>query len=67
MSQERIQKQLEEFQFTFDEADKDKNGSLTLSELCAVLKDQGFEGSWTEARVRVNRVIKCVLEWVWSV
>lgn len=65
MSHEWVQKQVEQFQFTFDQADKDKSGSLSFSEIYAVLQAQGFKGSEEEAQVRWDRAIKYGFGLVW--
>lgn len=50
MANQWIQKQLEQLLFDFDQADKDKSGSLTFPEVFSVLKSQGFKGSLTEIK-----------------
>ncbi|BFZ22030.1 hypothetical protein BsWGS_25068 [Bradybaena similaris] len=49
MSYEWAQKQVEKFQFDFDQADKDKSGTLSFPEVYDVLKNVGFKGTKEEA------------------
>jgi Ca2+-binding EF-hand superfamily protein len=51
MSAEWASQQLEKFKFSFDEADKDKSGSLSVDEVIDILRSQGFKGSQDEAKV----------------
>ena len=51
MSAEWATQQLEKFKFSFDEADRDKSGFLSLDEVIEVLKKNGFEGSKDDAKV----------------
>ncbi|CAG5119198.1 unnamed protein product, partial [Candidula unifasciata] len=51
MSFEWAQKQVEQFQFDFDQADKDKSGSLSFQEVYDVLKKVGFKGTKEEAQL----------------
>ena len=52
MSEQWAQQQVEKFSFTFDQADQDKNGSLSFTEVYNVIKSAGFRGSEEEAKVR---------------
>ena len=51
MSAEWAQQQLEKFKFSFDEADKDKSGSLSVEEVYDILNNNGFKGSKDEAKL----------------
>jgi Ca2+-binding EF-hand superfamily protein len=51
MSAEWAQQQVEKFKFDFDQADKDKSGSLSLGEVYDVLLRVGFKGTQEEAKV----------------
>ncbi|KAH9498581.1 hypothetical protein Btru_007456 [Bulinus truncatus] len=51
MSIEWAREQVEKFKFDFDEADKDKSGTLSFNEVYQVLKKVGFNGSEEEAQV----------------
>ena len=51
MSAEWASQQLEKFKFSFDEADRDKSGFLSLDEVVAVLGKNGFKGSKDDAKV----------------
>lgn len=50
MSAEWAQQQLEKFKFSFDEADKDKSGFLSVDEVVDILNNNGFKGSKDEAK-----------------
>lgn len=51
MSAEWALQQLEKFKFSFDEADRDKSGFLSLDEVVEVLNKNGFKGSKDDAKV----------------
>ena len=51
MSSEWAQRQLEQFKFSFDEADRDKSGFLSVDEVYNVITKNGFKGSKDEAKV----------------
>ena len=46
-----LKKQLSAFEEKFSAADKDKNGSLSLSEISEVLKNAGFKGTDEDFKV----------------
>jgi len=50
MSEQWAQQQVEKFSFSFDQADVDKNGSLSFTEVFNILKSVGFNGSEKEAQ-----------------
>lgn len=52
MSSEWAQQQIEQFRFTFEEADHDKSGWLSFAEVLNVLEKAGFKGTPEEAKVR---------------
>lgn len=45
------QRHLSRIEENFNQADKDKSGSLQLSEVIQVLRNSGFKGSDDEAKV----------------
>lgn len=47
------QRHLSQFQLNFDNADKDKSGSLDFKEVHNVLLESGFKGSQDESKVRL--------------
>ncbi|RUA16531.1 MAG: hypothetical protein DSY55_03970 [Clostridia bacterium] len=51
MSAEWALQQLEKFKFSFDEADRDKSGFLSLDEVVEILNKNGFKGSKDDAKV----------------
>lgn len=61
MSVEWAQQQVEKFKFDFDQADKDKSGTLSFEEVYDVLQRVGFKGSQEEAKVS-TRDFKVSLE-----
>ena len=46
-----LKRQLTAFEEKFAAADKDKNGSLSYSEICDVLRSAGFKGTDEDSRV----------------
>ena len=55
MTEAWAQSQFEKFTFDFDEADTDKSGNLSYSEVKAILEKRGWKGTEDEAKVfRVN-------------
>ncbi|XP_076452930.1 uncharacterized protein LOC143288394 [Babylonia areolata] len=50
MGAEWVQQQLEKFRFSFDEADRDKSGWLSLDEVVQVLTKHGFKGTKDQAK-----------------
>ncbi|CAL1543621.1 unnamed protein product [Lymnaea stagnalis] len=51
MSLEWAQQQVDKFKFSFDDADTDKSGTLSFSEVYQVLQKVGFKGSEQEAQL----------------
>ncbi|GFR70997.1 calcium-dependent protein kinase isoform 2 [Elysia marginata] len=58
MTDQWAQKQVEKFIFDFDRADKDKNGSLSYTEVVNVLKVVGFKGTDDEAKAIFSHLDK---------
>ena len=54
-----LQNQLSAFEQRFAEADKDKSGSLSYSEVCEVLKAAGFKGTDDQFQVSTQHKQCC--------
>ena len=55
-----MKQQLEELNVSFDAADKDKNGSLSIQEINEILKSAGFTGSANVSSDTVNPETPCM-------
>ncbi|GFO16322.1 calcium-dependent protein kinase [Plakobranchus ocellatus] len=50
MDDKRVEELVKKYAFNFDEADKDKSGALSITEVTEVLRGIGFSGSDEEAQ-----------------
>lgn len=56
MSTEWAARQIDKFKISFDDADKDKSGTLSFQEVLSVLQGAGFKGSPEEAKKIFDKI-----------